>query len=214
MPQHIIDPDNLGNPGGPISRRASKTARNFGYIPDLSFCKPGDLILSREKQPSTTSRWITHTQTHAGFADVDSCWTHAAVFLYEDLVVEAVPCRRVRSRSLYEDIPGSILRVRRSPLAMIPADEIEITRYKIALRALGMLGARYSHWAAAKLGWQLISDAASYLSFGSTVICSKVFYDAFAEITLKGLKGCSFSTPVMPAHLSETQTWWISKCLG
>jgi len=68
-----------------------------------------------------------------------------------------------------------------------------------------MLGARYSHFAAAKLGWQLISGGLGFPSFVATVICSKVFYDAFAEITLKGLKGCPFSSPVTPAHLSETQ---------
>ena len=207
MEQLVIDPDNLGNPGGPKPLKVPRAARTFGFVPDFSVCKPGDLILSHGTRPGAISRWITHAQTQAGFADYDSRWTHAAVFLYDDWIVEAVPWRGVRTRSLFEDIPGSILRVRRSPLAFIRPDLTEIVRYKIALRALRMLGIRYSHFDAGRLGWQLssgISDGASFLSFGSTVICSKVFYDAYADVTLTGLRDCPFSAPVMPAHLSAT----------
>jgi hypothetical protein len=35
------------------------------------------------------------------------------MFLYEDFILEAVPSKGVITRSLYEDIPTSVLRVRR-----------------------------------------------------------------------------------------------------
>lgn len=211
LTQLIIDPDNLGIPGKPQTPLVvrARAAGNFGFVPDLSICKPGDLILSFDRTGDAMGGWITHAQEQAGFVNHDDTrWTHAAVFLYDDLIVEAVPWRRVRSRSLYEDVPGSILRVRRAPLeTMMDSHCAEITRYKIALRALQMLGLRYSYFEAGRLGWRLISglsDRASFLSFGSTVICSKVFYDAYADITLKGLQDCPLSAPVMPAHLSAT----------
>src|SRR5262245_66523693 len=51
------------------------------------------------------------------------------MFLYEDFILEAVPRKGVITRTLYEDIPNSVLRVRRRP-------DLEVEeRYKIALCA-------------------------------------------------------------------------------
>jgi hypothetical protein len=68
------------------------------------------------------------------------------MFLYEDFILEAVPRKGVITRTLYEDIPNSVLRVRRRR-------DLEVEeRYKIALCAQKMLGTRYDPGAALSLG--------------------------------------------------------------
>jgi hypothetical protein len=200
VPQITVDPDNRGeltdaSPFTPIPPRA----REFGFVPNLRECLPGDLILFRDITPGFFGRSISNAQRQ--FSEEDAQWTHAAVYLYDDLVVEAVPFRGVRTRSLYTDIPNRIWRVRRQP------DLSESLRYKIALRALSMLGSRYSLSAALAIGWRTqtgIWDRIGTPSFGPVIICSKVFHDAYVEITRSLLQGCSIDQAVTPAHLSAT----------
>lgn len=202
MAQKIIDPGNVGTPAKTISVGIlPHSTRKFGYVPDFSQCKAGDLILFRRQSPDFFGSKISWAQEKGGFATADSCWTHAGVFLEEDFVVEAVPGPGVRTRSLYADIPGRILRVRRH-MALS-----EVDRYRIALRALRMFGARYSSAAALSLGWQMLGglwNRVGSANFGTVVICSKVFYDSYTEITRSLLNGCPINSPVTPAHLSAT----------
>jgi hypothetical protein len=133
------------------------------------------------------------------FPEQDSRWTHAAVFLYEDIVAEAVVWRGIHSRTLYRDVPGRLLRVRRR-LSLTPDQ-----RYKIALMSLRMVGQRYSVWTALFVFFHMLYGLVDRKGFSSRgVICSKVFYDAYAETTRSLLSGCHISQPVTPAHLSAT----------
>ncbi len=203
MPQLIIDPNNRGDPVGQKSiLQLERKTREYGFVPDLGCCKPGDLILSCSVSPDCIEKQIVATQHIAGFAKDDRRWTHAAVYLYEDFVVEAVPWVGVRSRSLYWDVPGSFFRVRRRPGL---TDE---QRFQIALCAQRKLGLRYNLKAALSLGlraglggpW----DRYSTQRRKRAAICSQVFYDALADISRHFLVGCPIDDPVMPAHLSGT----------
>lgn len=204
--QRVIDPNRVGTP----IRRQSITQlppqmRKFGFVPDLTQCEPGDLVLSCSTRPDWIERQIISTQLNAGFGEDDSGWTHAAVFLYEDFIVEADPKGGVRTRSLYSDIPGSLLRVRRRP-GLSSAE-----RYKIALCAQRMLGMRYDFGTALSLSWLARMSKMWDRAWNrrqkvweeEAAICSQVFHDAHAEITRNRLANCPLAY-VMPAHLSAS----------
>jgi hypothetical protein len=201
-PQIIIDPSNCGDPDSTISINVlPPSARRFGFVPDVTFLQPGDLILSYSRSFDLTGNLIVRAQSQAGFTEEHSRWTHAAVFLYEDFIVEAVPEAGVISRTLYEDIPGSVLRVRRRP----NLDVVE--RYQIALCALRKQGMRYSRVAALRAGWRASNglwNATWYPWVGRAIICSNILSDAFVEITRSSLRGCPVAEAVFPAHLSAT----------
>ena len=181
MPQAELDPQQ------PIVALGEKSifalpahVRRFGYVPDLSTCLPGDLVLFRSHHPNITGRTIAAAQLAGGIAPEHSRWTHAAIFLSDDFVVEASPMTGVAQRTLYIDVPDKIIRIRRQPSLT------EVERYRIALRALRMLGARYGYGAAVSTGWYLLKglwNLPSIHTLGPAVICSKVFSDAHSDVT-------------------------------
>ena len=180
MPQRIIDRRNVED--AVDDRRIAiipPPLRNFGYVPNFGLCKPGDLVLSHGIAPNWIGRSISDAQRRAGFAADDNRWTHAAVFLYENLVVEAVPRYGVRLHNLYDDVMQNVIRIRR------PRLDTELQRANVALRAVAALGVGYSWIAALRLGWRMNSglwNPGGLITYGRRIICSKVFFDAHLEI--------------------------------
>ena len=198
----ILDPGNPAPVNGQVSiPQLPLSAITLGRVPDVTRCLPGDLILSQHTRPSRTSRIVSRMQSHVGFQEDHRQWTHAAIFLYDDFIVEAVPTSGVRTRTIYENISTTKLLVRRAPQLS------DTDRYKIALRALRMIGSQYSLFSI--IGWGLakvtgiISDE-RLPRVRSTIICSNVFFYAYAEITRNFLAGCPIDNRVLPAHLSAT----------
>jgi hypothetical protein len=198
--QHVIDYRNVENPAELQIDIVPPALRQFGFIPNFGLCRPGDLILSRGIKFNFLERSISRAQERAGFAEEHSQWTHAAVFLYDTLVAEAVPKDGVRVHSLYNDTLQCVMRVRRPRLN-------GEARVHLALRAVATLGSRYGTIAAFQLGHQMLHglwNPGTLIAYGRKVICSKVYFDAHIEIAKLPLSGCPMNGLVGPAHLSAT----------
>ena len=204
MPQHVIDPRNIGNPAPVQILIVPPELRKFGSVPHFALCRPGDLILSRSIEPPLVERFIersiSRAQERAGFAEEHSRWTHAAVFLYDTLIAEAVR-GGVRIHSLFNDTLICMMRVRRPRLNN--GEE----RANLALRAAATLGTPYGIRAAFQLGRRMnagLWNPQELVAYGRKVICSKVYFDAHIEIAKLPLSDCPLNGLVSPAHLSAT----------
>lgn len=171
--------------------------RQFGFVPAIDRILPGDLILYGGI--GKAGGWIEAAQSRAGFSDQDARWTHAAIYLDDGFVVEAVVRAGVVQRSIYDDIPSRPMRFRRVEGLS------EVERYRIALRALSRLGRSYAIARIPSLGrrlWQGLWNGESEPDSKGIVICSQIFHDSVVEITRSRLEQCPVDAEVTPAHLS------------
>lgn len=171
--------------------------RRFGYVPAVDRLLPGDLVLY--SGGSLASPVIATMQQTAGFAAHHARWSHAAVYLEEGLVVEAVVRGGVVQRSLYDGVHQGLMRFRR------PRELSDIDRYRVALRALSRIGKGYSVSKIPNLALRMARGLWRPLQqpeLKGMVICSQVYHDALVEITRGYLDKCPVDSPVTPAHLS------------
>lgn len=203
MPQIELDPRTASQDAhrDRIIAVLPPSVRAFGFVPDVEQLLPGDLILSRSPSPGLIDSQIAKSQQDAGFALQDAHWTHAAVFIGDDLIVEALPFRGIVQESIYSYIPAEIMRIRRN------AGFSDAQRHRIALQAMKNLGKRYSHWSAVALGADLARGLWNKTALRTNrfvVICSQLYFDCVLEITDRRLQRCPTEQPTTRAHLSAT----------
>jgi hypothetical protein len=198
----ILDPLKIGPIVGATSVSIlPKDVRRLGHAPAIEQLLPGDLLLFSPTHRNFVSSRISSAQEQGGFLPEHASWTHAAIFLYDDVMVEALPIRGVVQSSIYARVPNHRILIRRNPALD------ERVRYRIALRALGMIGKRYSHLGILSLGWDLFKGLWSNAVLAGNrqvVICSQVFADAHSEMTNTLLPGCPLNRATTPADLSAT----------
>jgi hypothetical protein len=206
MPQQILDPNPSkivpsGNwkPSGPIPVHV----RRFKYFPNINDWLPGDLLLVSAVRPGWISRSIIAAQVRGGYRDEDACWHHAAMYIGDANVCEAVGSG-VQLTSIFHYVGSHRVRVRRD-LGMTAED-----RFRLVVKALARLRNSYSRGGVIKLFLRSFKgfwkdSAAPVTPFGvRAVICSQLYADAYAMVTSKLVVNTS-TTEVTPAALSETQ---------
>lgn len=198
MTQLVLDPARVEGVDAVASvALLSQKTRRFGFVPAVDSLLPGDLVLYSDTD--TVSRLITAAQERAGFAHEHARWSHAAVYLDDGFLVEALPLSGVNQRSIYEGIPAGLLRFRRLQ-NLSPID-----RYRIALRALSRLGQTYSVGKVPKLSLRMAEGLWKRRTAPNEkgiVICSQIYHDSVVEITRSYLDHCPVDAAVTPAHLS------------
>jgi hypothetical protein len=200
LQSQILDPNAVGSPVGnwspphPLPRRV----RAFGFVPDESRLRPGDLLLVSATNPSRGSNAIIRAQTAGGHHRNDASWHHAAVYIGEALICEAQLWSGVRVTSLYDYVGTHRLRFRRD--LTITADD----GWRIALRTLESLHRRYSLSALPRLWAQSIKGfwrpEVRHRDVRA-VVCSEIFGRAYSLTTGRMLVPGSLNI-ITPADLS------------
>ena len=203
MAQIILAPEDAANGTWKNAsfRSLGQNIRDFGYVPDAAQMQPGDVILVAGT--NMVAKGIRKTQK-IGFHTDDARWTHAALYIGEELIVEATPFGGVRVGSLYKLANGKRLRVRRIPCE---SGFTMTTRYQVTISALTDLRRGYSLFSIPRLLWWalfgMLYKSDQRPNIGGVIICSSVVRNAYLKSANLNLVPGMIS-PAWPADLSQT----------
>ena len=191
-----------------VTKAVSKETRAFGKLIDCEPLRPGDLMLTRDIVPDWIGKLISGVQQKGGYSELDSRWTHAAMYLGDYThVVEAtfdspITGGDVRLTTLDDYCKGGVaLRFRRSRFITSDADG-----WKICVRAMSRLRKPYSFARAIDMWFRTVVRGAGFFDddekypVSSAVICSTLYADAYNEVTRRSLG--EVSGACVPAWLS------------
>ena len=201
MPQLLLDPGAITEDieVRPAPATLPERVRGFGYLPDFTLWRPGDLLLFSELEPSFIPEQIVKTQKRFHYAPEDARWHHAAIYIGGSDLCEAAP-GGVRCRAVAEYVGTTLIRARRR-------DDLETDNaYGIAIRALMRLQKDYSLRSIAIAlirSWWPTPPSPEHRPESQAVICSQLFHDAYMEATGLSLFDRA-DTPMLPAFLSAT----------
>ncbi len=202
MPQQFLDPalTKSAKPAALVSTTLPEHVRKFGYLPDFSLWQPGDLLLFSAKRFNRAQRAIVDTQKRLGYALDDARWHHAAVYIGDRYMCEAIP-GGVRYHPVEDVVGQGLIRVRRDPKGS------QAQGYQVAIKALIRLPKSYAFRSALR-SWLRSHGTEFARAFShefrierDAVICSQLFHDAFMEATSRTLIQRA-DRDVMPAELS------------
>ncbi len=177
---------------------AHRRVRKFGFMPDEANLLPGDLLLVSVIGPRHYTANIIRSVQHRGGCSLNTAeWHHAAMYIGDGDVLEAVPFWGVRVSKLYKYTGRHKLLFRRHP--NLTLDQ----RQQLCIKGMRFLTQRYS-WAALL---QVLGH--SFTGFWNNIflpfarrahICSQIYSDSYLVVTndilLPGHLGY-----VLPAHL-------------
>ncbi|MBV1864896.1 MAG: hypothetical protein KUG74_10725 [Rhodobacteraceae bacterium] len=172
--------------------------RKFGYYPNIASFHSGDVLLFEPRSPTRISRAISKSQKEL-FADDHARWTHAAIYIGEGMIVEALPFRGVVDGHVSDYLPSHNIRVRRFDVKK------EADQYRISIGAMKRRGRSYDLHKIPRIAKSLINVSDLTNGYGQRhTICSQVCFDSILEATKVPLDECPLDGPVVPAHLSNT----------
>jgi Permuted papain-like amidase enzyme, YaeF/YiiX, C92 family len=183
-----LQPQDAAASSYPVARALPPKTRAFGRLLDTTDLWPGDLILTRSARPDYISRIIRDTQVAGGYSDAHARWSHAAIYLGDDLSVveatfESFVDGSVRVTPLDEYCQGDhALRIRR-PYVVTS----ERQGWRICLRALRRLGHPYQYLEALRAWWAIRFGKKDFGSedlqrgISQASLCSTLYADSVAE---------------------------------
>jgi hypothetical protein len=191
--------------------KLSDAATKFGYVPDIERLVPGDLFLS--SRTTLVSKAIAAAQSQT--APSSSEWTHAAVYLGDWMLIEAVPFGQVRKVHLRSYLPDHKMLFRRANAFDEMEDaELQIIGTEIALEAaLHVSNHRYAYFKALGIAHPFFEWIDKRLNSifpnrkDTEDICSSLYAKCVlekAKIALIDEEALFASETITPAQLAET----------
>lgn len=211
MPQLCLDPARLNATGtfSPVGPRPP-ALRQFGYYPNTDDWLPGDIILFSAVAPAFSGRMIRTFQERCGYAPEDARWQHAAIYVGQERICEAVT-PRVRFQPLHDRVGTHLIRVRRLP--GLNTDR----RYAVAINALAHLGERYGYGEIFRLlryGHLFWKKPVTVRAAPFRTICSQLCANAYAlgiDVVLAA-NGTQFAATLadisLTSQLSDVPVHW------
>lgn len=191
--------------------------REFGYVPDLSSLRPGDLILTRTLNFNVGTILIEQTQRLQNPAT--AVWTHAAIYATDWRVFEATPRSDIASGNMLSWMPDTSILVRRPvDFDRLETMEANILGLKLVMEAaLLQSKARYGLLAAGGIPFRLLDKArAAWFPAKETdavnIICSGLYAKCFSVscgghlLTRDMLRSDEPITPSLLAGLETLRT--------
>lgn len=150
MTRPVLDPD--GAPCNALRtvhyRLLNKRIRSFGYTPDEAAMEPADLVLVADSGAKGSAA-ISEAQRRGGFGAQHARWTHVAMYIGDDRVVEASPTDGVRVNALSSVLFRRVALVRRVEKPTLSLE----ARYRVIIHAMHELGQPYSLGVVPELAW-------------------------------------------------------------
>lgn len=213
-PGNILDEQIVGTVATGNLPALTDVQKNFGYVPDVSQLRPGDLLLTRTSKFDLGAVGIELTQRLQNPATAQ--WTHAAIYAGDWRVFEATPNSNVASANIVSWMPHTKIMARR-PAAfaeMSEADALVVGLRLVVEAALLQSNASYGKSAAGmiplRLFWRgknkgpAISETAN-----ASIICSGLYVKCFSLSTgaqLLPLEMLRTDEPITPALLAGIDT--------
>lgn len=174
-----------------------KDLRKLGAAPDFSSLLPSDVILYSSIADQKSSREITEAQSQ--FSEFHRKWTHAALYLGQNRIIEAIPFGGAKLSNIFAEVASHRMRVRRMP------GLDESARFQIALEAATQLGAGYNWLGLVPLSRRLKNPRNWKVpSYSKSKYCSQLCENAYLFGSNKSLVGKYIGEDLSPAHISAS----------
>lgn len=182
-------------------RRISQATHKFGYAPDMSAPRPGDVVLTRARAAIDIGGHILDFAQRRKASPDAAFWSHAALYLGDNLVVEAVPSA-IRIGNLTDYVPSHFLDFR-------TLDSLtDQQRYEICIQACSKIGQPYSRAQIVKIAKHILLDlnpAQLEIDVEDEYICSHLIFESYLFAINLGIATPGAAKRVRPADLAETQ---------
>lgn len=201
MGRPVLDPGQVTAARRDVFIVLPPTAREFGYVPDVTAMQPGDAVLQAPVVPTMVGKRIRDWQAGGGLTAENSRWTHVAVHVGDGVLVENMPGSGVRIASIYDRVPSHIMMVRRD-------DTLDRNMmFQIAINALTRLGRDYSKWELPAMAAQAVRgfwkpDGTAQRT--KAFVCSTLFSDAYADATGRSVVSERRVEDIWPGHIAAT----------